>query len=70
MITTPAIIGFLVSLNNPGVPIVGIVLSVALIAQCLAIIPVTSAPAMIAYGAGGFTTRDMIRLGLPLAAIM
>jgi solute carrier family 13 (sodium-dependent dicarboxylate transporter), member 2/3/5 len=67
---TPAIIGFLVSLNNPDVPIVGIVLGVALIAQCLAIIPVTSAPAMIAYGAGGFTTRDMIRLGLPLAAIM
>lgn len=67
---TPAIIGFLVSLNNPGVPIVGIVLGVAVIAQCLAIIPVTSAPAMIAYGAGGFTTRDMIRLGLPLAVIM
>jgi di/tricarboxylate transporter len=25
---------------------------------------------MIAYGAGGFTTRDMMRLGLPLAAVM
>ena len=45
-------------------------LGVALIAQCLSIIPVTSAPAMIAYGAGGFTTRDMMRLGLPLAAVM
>ena len=67
---TPAIIGFLVALNNPGIPIVGIVLGVALIAQCLAIIPVTSAPAMIAYGAGGFSTRDMIRLGLPLSLIM
>jgi len=67
---TPAIIGFLVSLHDPALPIVGIVLGVALIAQCLSIIPVTSAPAMIAYGAGGFTTRDMIRLGLPLAAIM
>ena len=30
----------------------------------------TSAPAMIAYGAGGFTTRDMMRLGLPLTVIM
>lgn len=50
---TPAIIGFLVSLHNPDLPIVGIVLGVALIAQCLSIIPVTSAPAMIAYGAGG-----------------
>jgi sodium-dependent dicarboxylate transporter 2/3/5 len=67
---TPAIIGFLVSLHDPDLPIVGIVLGVALIAQCLSIIPVTSAPAMIAYGAGGFTTRDMMRLGLPLAAIM
>jgi di/tricarboxylate transporter len=67
---TPAIIGFLIALDNPAIPIVGIVLGVALIAQCLAIIPVTSAPAMIAYGAGGFTTRDMIKLGLPLAAVM
>ena len=67
---TPAIIGFLVSLHNPDLPIVGIVLGVALIAQCLSIIPVTSAPAMIAYGVGGFTTRDMMRLGLPLAVIM
>ncbi|TWB97062.1 anion transporter [Bradyrhizobium macuxiense] len=67
---TPAIISFLVSLHNPDLPIVGIVLGVALIAQCLSIIPVTSAPAMIAYGAGGFTTRDMMKLGLPLAAIM
>jgi hypothetical protein len=42
-------------------PSVGIVPGVALIAQCLSIIPVTSAPAMIGYGAGGFTTRDMMR---------
>jgi len=67
---TPAIIGFLVTLGNPALPITGIVLGVSLVAQCLAIIPVTSAPAMIAYGAQGFTTKDMIRLGLPLTAVM
>ena len=67
---TPAIIGFLVTLGNPALPITGIVLGVSLVAQCLAIIPVTSAPAMIAYGAQGFTTRDMIRLGLPLTGVM
>ena len=67
---TPAIIGFLIALQKPAMPISGIVLGVSLVAQCLAIIPVTSAPAMIAYGAGGFTTRDMIRLGLPLAVVM
>jgi di/tricarboxylate transporter len=55
-----------VSLHNPDLPIVGIVLGVALIAQCLSIIPVMSAPAMIAYGAGGFTARDLLRLGLRL----
>ena len=33
-------------------------------------VTVTSAPAMIAYGAQGFTTRDMIRLGLPLTVVM
>jgi solute carrier family 13 (sodium-dependent dicarboxylate transporter), member 2/3/5 len=67
---TPAIIGFLVTLHDPAVPISGIVLGVSLVAQCLAILPVTSAPAMIAYGAGGFTTNDMIKLGLPLALVM
>jgi anion transporter len=67
---TPAIIGFLVTLGNPALPITGIVLGVSLVAQCLAIIPVTSAPAMIAYGAQGFNTRDMMRVGLPLAVVM
>lgn len=67
---TPAIIGFLVTLDNPAIPITGIVLGVSLVAQCTAVIPVTSAPAMIAYGAGGFTTRDMIKLGLPLTVVM
>jgi sodium-dependent dicarboxylate transporter 2/3/5 len=67
---TPAIIGFLVALHNPAVPMTGIVPAVSLVAQCLAIIPVTSAPAMIAYGAGAFTTKDMIKLGLPLTVVM
>ena len=67
---TPAIIGFLVALHNPAVPITGIVLAVSLVAQCLAIIPVTSAPAMIAYGSGAFTTKDMMKLGLPLTVVM
>lgn len=67
---TPAIISFLVALDNPAIPVTGIVLGVSLVAQCTAIIPVTSAPAMIAYGAGGFTSRDMMRLGLPLTAAM
>lgn len=67
---TPAIIGFLVVLNNPDIPITGIVLGVSLVAQCTAILPVTSAPAMIAYGANGFTTGDMVKLGIPLAVVM
>jgi len=67
---TPAIIGFLLTLGNPALPITGIVLGVSLVAQCLAIIPVTSAPAMIAYGAQGFNTRDMMRVGLPLTVVM
>jgi len=67
---TPAIIGFLVAMDNPAVPITGIVLGVSLVAQCTAIIPVTSAPAMIAYGAGGFTTKDMVKLGIPLTVVM
>jgi di/tricarboxylate transporter len=67
---TPAILGFLAALGNPSLPVTGIVMGVCLVAQCTAVIPVTSAPAMIAYGAGGFTTRDMIRLSIPLTAVM
>lgn len=67
---TPAIISFLLALDNSAIPITGIVLGVSLVAQCTAVIPVTSAPAMIAYGAGGFTTKDMMRLGLPLTVVM
>ncbi len=67
---TPAIIAFLIGLNHPNMPITGIVLGASVVAQCTAILPVTSAPAMIAYGAGGFTTRDMAKLGVPLAVVM
>ena len=67
---TPAILGFLTALNSPSIPITGIVMGVCLVAQCTAVIPVTSAPAMIAYGAGGFTTRDMMRLSIPLTIVM
>jgi anion transporter len=67
---TPAILGFLTALGNASVPVTGMVMGVCLIAQCTAVIPVTSAPAMIAYGAGGFTARDMIRLSIPLTLVM
>jgi anion transporter len=67
---TPAILGFLAVLNNASIPITGIVMGVCLVAQCTAVLPVTSAPAMIAYGAGGFTAKDMIRLSIPLTIIM
>jgi anion transporter len=67
---TPAILGFLTALGNPSVPVTGIVMGVCLVAQCTAVLPVTSAPAMIAYGAGGFTARDMIRLSIPLTLVM
>lgn len=66
----PAILGFLVELHNPSLPITGIIMGVLIVAQSTAILPVTSAPAMIAYGTGGFTTKDMVRLGLPLAVVM
>jgi di/tricarboxylate transporter len=67
---TPAILGFLSVLGNSSLPVTGIVMGVCLVAQCTAVIPVTSAPAMIAYGAGGFTTKDMIRLSIPLTVVM
>jgi anion transporter len=67
---TPAILGFLAVLNNASIPITGIVMGVCLVAQCTAVLPVTSTPAMIAYGAGGFTAKDMIRLSIPLTVIM
>jgi di/tricarboxylate transporter len=67
---TPAILGFLTVLNNASIPVTGIVMGVCLVAQCTAVLPVTSAPAMIAYGAGGFTAKDMIKLSIPLTVLM
>lgn len=67
---TPAIIGFLVEMQIPSATVIGIIMGVLVVAQSTSILPVTSAPAMIAYGTGGFKTKDMVRIGVPLAVVM
>ncbi|MHC1759447.1 MAG: DASS family sodium-coupled anion symporter [Negativicutes bacterium] len=61
----PAVLGFLVSLNNPGISIIGLVLMVNIVSQNHFIIPVNSANGTIAYGTGAFTAHDMAKIGIP-----
>lgn len=61
----PALLGFLVSLNNPGLSFAGLVLMVNIVTQNHFIIPVNSANGTIAYGTGTFTAQDMAKIGIP-----
>lgn len=66
----PAILGFLVSLNDVSVPIIGILMGVCVMAHDIFLLPVNSANTMIAYGTNSFKSQDMFRIGLPLLVIL
>jgi len=62
----PAILGFLLALNDPSIPIHGILFGVCVMAHNIFLSPVNSANTMIAYGTNSFRTQDMFRIGVPL----
>lgn len=62
----PAVLGFLLALNDPTIPMVGILLGVSIMAHDVFLTPVNSANTMIAYGTDTFKTGDMLRIGIPL----
>lgn len=62
----PAILGFLMAMNRPDLPVVGILMGVCIMAHDVFLSPVNSANTMIAYGTNTFETKDMLRIGIPL----
>lgn len=62
----PALLGFLVGLENPVIPIVGILMGTCVMAHDIFLTPVNSANTMIAYGTEAFKPKDMFRIGVPI----
>ncbi len=62
----PALIGFLIGLENPSVPIIGIIMGICVMAHDVFLTPVNSANTMIAYGTEAFKPKDMFRIGVPI----
>ncbi|MDR3589347.1 MAG: DASS family sodium-coupled anion symporter [Negativicutes bacterium] len=68
----PTVIGFLLSLNNPSLPMWGMTFISTLCVYIAFILPVNSPQAMIAYATDTFEVRDMAKVGIPttIAAIL
>jgi sodium-dependent dicarboxylate transporter 2/3/5 len=62
----PAILGFLTALQNPSIPITGVVLAVVLLGGATNILPVNSSSGIVAYSTGAFETKDMVKIGIPV----
>jgi anion transporter len=61
----PTVIGFLLSLSNPSLPMWGMAFISTVTVYLAFILPVNSPQAMIAYGTDTFEVKDMIRIGIP-----
>ncbi len=66
----PALLGFLVGMKDPSVPIIGIIMGMCVMAHDIFLTPVNSANTMIAYGTDAFKPKDMFRIGLPLTIMI
>ena len=62
----PAVLGFLIAMNRPDLPIIGILMGVCVMCHDVFLSPVNSANTMIAYGTNAFQAKDMLRVGIPL----
>ena len=61
----PTVIGFLLSLNNPSLPMWGMTFIATLTVYFAFILPVNSPQAMIAYATNTFEVSDMAKVGIP-----
>lgn len=66
----PALLGFLITLENPSLPIVGFLMGTCVMAHDIFLTPVNSANTMIAYGTEAFKPKDMFRIGVPFTIIV
>ncbi|MDU2066159.1 MAG: DASS family sodium-coupled anion symporter [Sporomusaceae bacterium] len=65
----PTVVGFLLSLNNPQLPMVGMVMLSTFCVYFAFILPVHSPQAMIPYATDTFETKDMIKVGIPMTIV-
>jgi anion transporter len=65
----PTTLGFLISLNNPSLPMWGMTLLATYTVYFAFILPVNSPQAMIAYATNTFEVKDMAKIGIPLSII-
>ncbi|MDU2064309.1 MAG: DASS family sodium-coupled anion symporter [Sporomusaceae bacterium] len=65
----PTVLGFLVSLNNPSLPMWGMTLIATYTVYFAFILPVNSPQAMIPYATNTFEVKDMAKVGIPLTII-
>lgn len=65
----PTVLGFLLSLNNPSLPIWGMTFISTMTVYFAFILPVNSPQAMIAYATNTFEVRDMAKVGIPMTII-
>jgi solute carrier family 13 (sodium-dependent dicarboxylate transporter), member 2/3/5 len=65
----PTVVGFLLSLNNPNLPMVGLTMLSTYCVYFAFMLPVNSPQAMIAYATDTFETKDMIRIGIPTTIV-
>jgi sodium-dependent dicarboxylate transporter 2/3/5 len=65
----PTVLGFLVGLNNPSLPMWGMTIITTYGIYFSYILPVNSPQAMIPYSTDTFETKDMARIGIPLTII-
>lgn len=65
----PTVVGFLISLNNASLPMVGMTMLATFGVYFAFILPVNSPQAMISYATDTFETKDMIRIGIPTTIV-
>jgi solute carrier family 13 (sodium-dependent dicarboxylate transporter), member 2/3/5 len=65
----PTIVGFLLSLNNPSLPMVGMTMLSTYCVYFAFLLPVNSPQAMIPYATDTFETKDMIKVGIPMTIV-
>jgi len=65
----PSVLGFLVSLNNPDLPVWGMTLLATFTVYFAFILPVMSPQNMVPYATDTFEVKDMARVGIPLTII-
>ncbi len=65
----PSVLGFLMSLNEPGLPIWGMTLLSTFTVYFAFILPVMSPQNMVPYATDTFDVKDMAKVGIPLTII-